>query len=73
MSSQVKRKLTTPWAAVAGWFAACVITIAGMIIGNEPEVILYRTAVGSAVISCLCVLLIQTIRQFCAIEDDDEF
>lgn len=56
MNSNRGRKTATPWGSAAALLAACFATIAGLVRGIDPEVILWRAIVAATIVGTLTVV-----------------
>lgn len=50
---QTRRKTVAPWGSVAALLAACFATVAGLVRGIDPEVILWRAVVAATLVGAL--------------------
>lgn len=63
MSANPNRKAAAPWGRVGAMLAACFATIAGLVRGIDPEVILWRAAVAAFIVGS-CTVLACTAAQW---------
>lgn len=53
---QIRRKSAMPWGGAAALLAACFATIAGLVRGIDPDVILWRAIVAATAVGSLTVV-----------------
>lgn len=50
-----------PWGRICGLLAACGVTLMGVVLGHDPDVILYRAVVAGIVIGVVALIVARAV------------